>query len=217
MSLNRKFTLESPVWITNRFLFKGEGDFTIETIYSHNDTIVRDIAEIPELEVLETDSTLLQYWYGYYINEREQSSPNRTEINDIIRVSTENRVLSRYTSFLCLEPADTVPICEECFDESGLETPITEVAFSKTPFSFSVNGMNLNVLLTLPDSFTGNSLKLNIFNLRGQLVHTVTVNDISAGFNSVSLSLASTNIATGQYIAQIRGDGYDKNIRFAIQ
>lgn len=197
--------------------YKGEGQFEIETAFELDGEVVHEEVLIAENEIFEVDSTLRSYWVGSYINDLELSNPDRNEIKEIINVSMENRVLSRYTSFLCLEPGDTVPICEECFDESDLETAIEPVSFAKKGFVFSMAGMTMNLQFTLPDAFMGTSVSLKIFNLKGQVVSAISLDDLKAGFNSLSVSLADKNLAKGTYVAKLSGAGFTRNVKFTIK
>ena len=59
-------------------------------------------------------------WYGNYIQLLESETPTINTISDIVYNSLSERVLSKYTAFLCLE--DTTQICDECEDETQLVT-----------------------------------------------------------------------------------------------
>lgn len=191
--------------------FKGSGSFEIETFFSLNDIIQQESVVIPQDKIPSTDSTLKQFWFGSYIYEMEQEHADNATVAQIIEASTENRVLSRYTSFLCLEPSDTVPICEDCFDESQLDTPIENdlINESNTTFMSTIANSVLKMSFTLPKEFTGTSLTVTLYNLKGQVVYSTEITELVQGLNRVDLNLASANtLAAGSYILTLRGDGF---------
>lgn len=200
--------------------FKGSGSFEIETFFSLDGIIQQESVVIPQDKIPATDSTLKQYWYGHLIYEMEQETADNATVAQIIEASTENRVLSRYTSFLCLEPSDTVPVCDDCFDESDLDTPIMDEKLSENSALFATQAMNglLKVQFTLPKEFTGKSLTMTLYNLRGQVVRTIELADIKAGLNNMSFDISGANaLASGTYILTLRGEGFAKQSKFQIK
>ena len=69
-------------------------------------------------DVVLNDSFLREMWYGQYIRSAENGQIDNGVILNVTQTSIAERVLSKYTAFLCLE--DTTQFCPTCYDETGL-------------------------------------------------------------------------------------------------
>ena len=100
--------------------FKGDLPFEIEAIILENNLlsskniIITDPYQSPEIDYFK------QMHAGYKIQklEKENLIANRIQV---VNLSLENRVLSRFTAFLALEPSLQTP-CMNCVDESSTST-----------------------------------------------------------------------------------------------
>lgn len=64
-----------------------------------------------------TDRATRKIWAGSYIYQLEQVYQDNETINEILNTSLNERVLSIYTAFLCLDPSQGGEICEECNED----------------------------------------------------------------------------------------------------
>lgn len=71
-----------------------------------------------ESDFVNSDSFLREMWYAQFLRGVENSVVDNGVIKDAIATSISERVLSRYTAFLCLE--DPTQFCPECYDETQL-------------------------------------------------------------------------------------------------
>lgn len=80
--------------------------------------------EVQAQDFQDSDTTLRHLWYGQFLRGIEQGITDNGIIQSAIATSISERVLSRYTAFLCLE--DSTYFCATCFDETilvGTEEP----------------------------------------------------------------------------------------------
>jgi hypothetical protein len=59
-------------------------------------------------------------WAGNTIQSLESQAQTNDVINEIVFYSLDERVLSIYSAFLCLEPSRGGEVCYNCMDESEL-------------------------------------------------------------------------------------------------
>ena len=102
--------------------------------------------------------------------------------NNVIAESIEQRVLSRYTAFLSLEPSDTVPVCTSCQDESRL-TWINASDWAESD-SVSVYPNPCSDFVTIrmasDANLSGSSISLEIYSVLGTKVFEANP-DVSGG------------------------------------
>lgn len=95
--------------LTNIYLetgrYSGEFPFEVEVSGLYSGEIFSKKLSISKENAFESDSVSGVFWYGKEMMEMENSSNSYSLINDIIDKSIENRILSNYTAFLCLEPS----------------------------------------------------------------------------------------------------------------
>jgi hypothetical protein len=68
---------------------------------------------------LPTDSLAAESWAGNYVRSLEAQTQTNDVINEIVRASLDERVLSVYSAFLALEPSRGGEVCYDCIDESA--------------------------------------------------------------------------------------------------
>ncbi|MGE5400076.1 MAG: VIT domain-containing protein [Ignavibacteriales bacterium] len=130
------------------------------------------------------DSLLETAWSGNYLAGLEQKPQTNNIINQIIYESMHSRILTQYTTFLALEPGDTIRTCTTCKDESGGGgggTSVSPAAFMRdtllvqgypNPFNAQVN---LNVFI--PQKVSSRDVSCRIVNILGQVVRTFEVGE----------------------------------------
>ncbi|MFZ4477961.1 MAG: T9SS type A sorting domain-containing protein, partial [Saprospiraceae bacterium] len=151
--------------------YHGSFPLSVETAGSLNGNIFFNEQQIPESEIIPGDSLCREMWYGKKLQELEALPNSNNVILDIIQNSLEERVLSKYTAFLCLE--DTSQICEDCFDETQYTDTENPESIADSLITAFPNPFSDQVLITVNlDPLKSKSTRtyLEIYNLSGQLV-----------------------------------------------
>ncbi len=175
---------------------KFGGDDTISTrsygFTVNNDTLKRDFT-VPGILATEKINELLAY--ASY------------DTAQIVSLSLDNRVLSNYTSMLCLEPNDTIHFMINPWDETVLTGVEDENAVSDTLFidiyPNPFNSMSL-IRLNIPEE---SKLELNIFDITGQLVRAIAAEDGVTGirqYNWDGTDNFNTTLASGVYLVHVK-------------
>lgn len=164
--------------------YYGNFPFEVDASGLYNNMPVFTNITVPEEDILNSDSLAEEIWTGNYIHDLESQPQTNPLIGEIIDISLAERVLSRYTAFLALEPSDTVQPCTDCYDETGLVTGIEELndtthtdTLKLTAFPNPFNA-STTIEMRLPQNFyqTPEELSFRIFNVLGQQVKKFAVN-----------------------------------------
>ena len=167
--------------------FKGSMPFEIDFSGEFNNEIFSEKIDIAENQALENDSVIKKIWAGTFIKSMEKDYSSNDIVAEIIDESIKNRILSLYTSFLCLE--DTSKWCLTClpneFRNDWTDGPVTTVAedFGKladtvsvypNPFKEFLNiEVQINELSEMQD--------LSVYDLKGSLIYKFDKNIINSG------------------------------------
>jgi hypothetical protein len=87
--------------------------FKMQIVGEFNGNYISFSVDLSNIEINNVDSVVNKIWAGCYINKLE-SDYNSNNKNEIVEYSLGNRILSRYTAFLALEPNDTISECSTC-------------------------------------------------------------------------------------------------------
>lgn len=152
--------------------YQGNFPFKISLAGELNANFVSAEITIPTASIAPADSFNREMWYGNYIRLLEAETQNTSTIGEIVYNSLSERVLSRYTSFLCLE--DTAQICDECEDETQLVNTSTpggrDSLFSAWPNPFS-DHVTFSISPSA-DKKISSSSALEIYAANGQLARS---------------------------------------------
>ncbi|MBK6680394.1 MAG: T9SS type A sorting domain-containing protein [Ignavibacteriales bacterium] len=158
----------------------------------NNDTLKRDFT-VPGILATEKINELLAY--------------ASFDTAQIVSLSLDNRVLSNYTSMLCLEPNDTIHFMINPWDETVLTGVEDENAVSDTLFidiyPNPFNSMSL-IRLNIPEE---SKIELNIFDITGQLVRSIANDDGVMGlrqYNWDGTDNFNTTLASGVYLVHVK-------------
>ncbi len=158
----------------------------------NNDTLKRDFT-VPGILATEKINELLAY--------------ASFDTAQIVSLSLDNRVLSNYTSMLCLEPNDTIHFMTNPWDETLLTGVEDENAVSDTLFidiyPNPFNSMSL-IRLNIPEE---SKIELNIFDITGQLVRSIANDDGVMGlrqYNWDGTDNFNTTLASGVYLVHVK-------------
>ncbi|NJK86592.1 MAG: T9SS type A sorting domain-containing protein [Bacteroidales bacterium] len=162
------------------FNFELSGEYLNE-LFSHDESV-------DNLNVYSADSVSQDIWTGLYIQKLEQTASSNELISDIIRYSIDERILSLYTAFICLE--DTTTVCEDCEeedDENGWPTLINEnntkpiLNAYPNPFSHEIT---ISIKLNAPEN---EDVTFEIYNVTGELVYVFSDEYLTNG-SEISLT-----------------------------
>ncbi|MBK6834011.1 MAG: T9SS type A sorting domain-containing protein [Bacteroidetes bacterium] len=158
-------------------------------------------------------------WAGLYIKDLEAQTQTNSVISNIITKSLSNRVLSKYTAFICLE--DSILFCDDCADESSLVS-LEELAEDSVMTSYP-NPFNDNVTIKLsvknPEKYK--DAIFTITNILGETVYTFNFSDVNKDdyleFNWNGKTLGGAELAQGIYIFNIVSSNGSKNVKLIKQ
>jgi hypothetical protein len=179
--------LNEPIQQIGRF--EGDSPFSINVTGEYNGEVFSKNIILEDDDIYECDSILEKIWVAQSIKSLEMATQNNDLIDDIIALSTENRVLSSYTSFLCLETKDY--ICYDCLDETS-PSSISEIEMND---SLKVYPNPITDLINIDFHLKGNEklLDLAILDVNGKCIHKFNTALFSAGENHISYNLTNSN------------------------
>jgi hypothetical protein len=124
--------------------------------------------ELNEADYIEGDSTIRTMWQGLDIIQLENQGQNNQVISEIVYQSLENRILSLYTAFLCVEDSiDISEHLEDNFEDEWVVTALDDFT-NKTNVKVYPNPFISTLKIELPVNEELQSLK--IININGQCV-----------------------------------------------
>lgn len=169
--------------------FTGTFPMELELSGAYNDQIFNKQFFVSENQAIVDDTLSEEIWTGQFIRELESEDPGNDVISEIIYYSIQERVLSRYTSFLCLEknfqyePGDIPENTDDPFIPIDVEDILVESDTLKlypNPFSDY-----LTIELECADPSTVQELAL--YDLAGSLVYRFDkARPLTAGNNLIS-------------------------------
>jgi Ca-activated chloride channel family protein len=172
-----------------------------------------------------SDSLAVEIWAGNNIAALEAQPQTNEIIKQILEASLRERVLSRYTAFLALEPNDTVKVCQDCKDESKLISSIVtrekEVDEDSLLQAYP-NPFNAATTLTvrLPGNVKSENASLKIYNLIGQVVRTFDLtansNNRAYQFTWDSRNDAGQIVGTGTYFLVLKTPASRKTLKLLM-
>ena len=173
--------------------YSGDFPFKVEISGLYHNEIFSKTLSIEKENAIPSDSVLGTFWYGKEILQMESLGNSYSFINDIIDKSIDNRILSNYTAFLCLEPGMMDQL--ENINENGQITrgwedgPIiatntetiaskeTEIDAYPNPFSDRVN-----IEIQLSENVDCENVQLEIYDLFGKRIKVFNIEDSNGDF-----------------------------------
>lgn len=197
--------------ITQIGKFNGQFPFILEVAGIFRGQTVTAKVTVHDTSAIKLDNTLESIWAGNYITALEALPASNSNTKSIIDASVTNRVLSKYSAFLALEPNDSLKACLSCRDESKLVfvgdrsdplIPSNDSLLFAYPNPFNPE---TRIRVRLPEGMTNRESSLKIFNILGQVVRTF---DLSAVTSTTYTELtwngtsdAGTTVSSGVYVA----------------
>ncbi|HET6556985.1 MAG TPA: VIT domain-containing protein, partial [Prolixibacteraceae bacterium] len=164
--------------------FKGEFPFLVEISGEYNNEIFSEVIQIDKPAVENTDTIAEAIWAGQYIKKLESGSQSNQIISEIIYTSLNERVLSYYTSFLCLE--DTSYICNNCKDESSNTTGVEETLAGNDTLKVYPNPFVDKLTIELMCSAPEDVKEFSIVDVTGALIYRFQLGDLQQGKNVIT-------------------------------
>ena len=132
---------------------------------------------IPDSEIQASDSLVREMWYGRHIQGLESEVATTSSINTILFNSLSERVLSKYTAFLCLEEASW--LCDDCEDETQF-TGTEDLAAADSILTAYPNPFVSRTHISIrPTGIHDPRASFEIYDLRGRLVRRFELGDFS--------------------------------------
>ncbi len=194
--------------------FKGNGPFRLEMNGVLDGEIFQSKVKPPVSEILPADTLIREMWYGQYIKTLESEGQTTNTISDIVFKSLSERVLSKYTAFLCLENPEW--ICEDCEDETqytstdDLAPRDSMLVAFPNPFSEQVT-----IVVQMPSGKTMGQSSLEIFGTDGRLIRLFDLN-LQSGSSQTrwdGTDASGRPIPRGAYICMLRANGQTRAMR----
>jgi len=190
--------------------FFGQTPFMVYLTGLYQSEPFSQLVQVELNQIFQADTMLAKMWHGRYIGSLEKAEKTNMIAQEILYESLNNRVLSLYSAFLCLEPSDTVSACTTCKDESRLVgidglLPMDSTGFVKlypNPFRDKVT------LEILPERISdARQVVVRIFNLTGQLVFEKREEAVPGQVVTTIWDGNATNgerVPAGQYIVMVQ-------------
>ena len=194
--------------------FKGEFPFLIEISGEYNNKVFSSMMEIQKPMGNNLDTISEAIWTGQYIKKLESGTQSNDIINEIIYSSLSERVLSKYTSFLCLE--DTNYICNDCVDESEVTTGVKEVVAGQDSILVYPNPFVEKITIDLMCANPNEVKELSIVDVTGSLIYRFSTDELQKGRNVIfwnGLSARGDRVKPGVYMLVYKTSGYTKTIK----
>ena len=200
--------------------FRGEFPMELELSGAYNDQVFNKRFIINDEGAIEDDSISEEMWTGQFIREMESEYPSNDVINEIIYYSVNERVLSLYTSFLCLEKDFQIDPGEDPDDEfipiKVEEISIDSDSLTVYPNPF-VDFLTIELECVQPESVS----ELSLYSLTGSLVYRFDFQQaLVKGLNHFTWDGCSANgdpVEAGMYLLVYQNSSARKTIKVVKQ
>lgn len=194
--------------------FKGEFPFLVEISGEFNNEIFSEVIQIEKPAVVNTDTIAEAIWAGQYIKKLESGSQSNQIISEIIYTSINERVLSYYTSFLCLE--DTSYICNNCKDESQIPVDVEETLAGTDTLKVYPNPFVDKLTVELMCSDPGDVKEFSVVDVTGALIYRFQLGDLQKGKNIISwngITARGDKVKSGIYLLVYKTSGSARTVK----
>lgn len=195
-----------PIKLGNRFLhvgrYIGELPFTLEVQAIYNDSIIFNTYLVSD-DGLSKDVSIYRQCQalGEIIDLESILSSGDDHIISIVKASLENRVLSKYTAFLALEPGLQEP-CLNCEDESNSTVGIEQTKLDPFLLTASPNPFENGVIITIKGEYNITDIeKVEIIDLTGKA--TILSLSWARSGDGLVAALDGSDLQSGMYLLRI--------------
>lgn len=201
-----------PIFQYGRYV--GNAPFSVEMAGFSSDNLFFNTFQ-PEISA--SDSIIGTLWHGFQIRDLERETNNRS-IGELINLSLEQRILSLYTAFLCLEPSLGGEPCPSCIDRSQgvvatadlVKDSLFAVTFSPNPFSDQVA-----IRIDAAAGLNSDAVQLAIYDLSGR--EQIVFRELPKGtlrsleFRWDGRNAAGQELPSGTYVLRLSGEGMNQS------
>ncbi|MFY9153477.1 MAG: VIT domain-containing protein [Prolixibacteraceae bacterium] len=200
--------------------YKGDFPFIVEISGEYQNKLFSQKIIIPEENTLNIDTIAEEIWVGQYIKSLEYGPQRNDIVSEIVSSSLNYRVLSLYTSFLCLEK--NAQICVDCWNNpNGQVTgdgPVkTSIATGlKDSIRVYPNPFVENITIELNCVNPEDVKELAVYNLTGSVIWQFDVDKIHSGNNILNWNGSdnrNTKVKTGVYLLVFRTSTERKTVK----
>lgn len=180
-------------------LLVGKAPFTIEGVFYNSKDIITKNITLTENEIQDGYNNATQIHAGLTIQKFETDAL-KTKESQILELSLKNRVLSRYTAFLALEPNLQTP-CYTCEDESNTPTSVYQTQFGHkikifpNPFS---NIINIEILDVNDEKVE----ELGLYDIMGRKVEVEY--EVKYEGDDISILVQGSDLKPGIYFIKVK-------------
>mgnify|MGYP001426978458 CR=1 FL=1 len=173
--------LRKPILQLGRL--QGNGAFRIEANMERNGVFQsRQILLTEDLSV-HSDSMIREMWAGNHLALLDAQANSNASVQAAIQFSMAERVLGKYTAFLCLEPSQGGEPCPTCTDEDDVILVDTETVSPKPKLEWSAFpnpfSQQVRVDLSLPENLNPDDCTLVLFDATGRTIRRFNTTDLS--------------------------------------
>ncbi|MEE9432201.1 MAG: VIT domain-containing protein [Melioribacteraceae bacterium] len=223
-SSTQKVSLNTPIIQIGKY--DGSFPFEIEFAGVHNSQAFSESYSVTEENIYNSDSVSSSIWAGNFINNLEVGNYNLTneDIGEIIDFSIENRVLSMYTAFLCLEPGMDIDTFK--FDDGADEwvTSVEDKEEIKTDSIFQAYPNPFNnqttIQIRLSKEIDMESVSFKIYDILGRVVKTfeqlVAANSREVKFIWNGKNDNNATVSSGHYFFIMNQAGKVKTMKLLL-
>ncbi len=170
---------------------KFVGGFPMEIEFSalNNNEFIYEEEWINESHSLQNDSLNREMWVGNEIKYLEGNSESFQDIQDIVNLSIEERVLSEHTAFLALDLENGGEICANCWEVGGegivigaTGIPENEISLSAFPNPFDEFTI---IEILINEAANTKILDAGIYNMLGQKVKSFDIGQLNNSQNQL--------------------------------
>ncbi len=205
--------------------YNGVFPFEIEASGVYQSAAFSEEISVPEADAQEADTTADEIWAGNYIRTLESGPQSNDVVDEIVRVSLAERVLSLYSSFICLEPGMGGQPMTDPWDESPLPGAVEDddkTAEDDSLFQAFPNPFNTETVISirLKRSVDPKSMSFRVFNILGQTVKEFDMPPSSDGRNFRFVwngrDEAGLDVPSGTYLFVMTGAGKRQVLKLAL-
>ncbi|MCH2043993.1 MAG: T9SS type A sorting domain-containing protein [Saprospiraceae bacterium] len=191
--------------------YYGNAPFTIQYQEYVNNTVSTHTASISASAMVVADTLQEEIWVGHYLRDLESAS--FVDVNHIINVSKEERVLSdRYTAFLALDLTQGGEPCKDCWYaiSGGVVVDVDEVQAPKavqTAVELYPNPATTFCTIEWELEEEDEILQAEVYSVDGRVVKRFDLNNFKEQVGQLQWDLQGDNgqrLATGVYMLRIQ-------------
>jgi Vault protein inter-alpha-trypsin domain/FlgD Ig-like domain len=206
--------------------YQGTFPFIIEASGVYKNNPFSEKFTLKDSSIINSDSLNEEMWGGNYIKSLENQSQSNEVINEIVYTSIDERVLSIYSAFICLDPSLENQVCYDCMDNGdvviGVVNDSTKSKNDSLALSAYPNPFNsqINLRVKLPDNYKPENVTFKLYNILGQLIKTFDPGVVSGQkeikFRWDGKNDHGNNVSSGNYFFVVSMPGKVQSMKLVL-